>query len=243
MGPKWLFFASKLSRHVVKLRNVEWCYQWPQLSDGSSTPTLTSSKPSASTAEEVKITCSFDNPTSLAASPSVKWYLNGTEFTSNIDDTSVTSNPSGSSVYTISSASKSDSGYYKCKVSYNVGSLEGTSANLTQYVETIYDTSQSYNFESQTATLTCSVGGGTGSIKWTYKNTSDVDFSSPTQYSEKLMSHSGFYMQSVIQVARLAVSTIELKCTVTFDSGNTLDKDFTIKTAGKRHDYLLWPWL
>ena len=204
---------------------------------------MTSSKPSAKATDEVKMTCTFSNPASLGSNPSVKWYLNGTEFTdtSDIDDGLVSSNPTGSSIYTISSADGGDSGYYMCKVSYNVGSLEGTSTNLTQYIESIYDTSQSYNFEGQTATLTCSVGGGTGSIKWTYRNsnTSDVDFNSPTQYSEKLMSHSGFYMQSVIQVARLTVSTIELKCTVTFDSGDTLDKDFTIKTAGKRHEFML----
>jgi len=196
---------------------------------------MASSKQSAVTLEEVKLTCTFNNPSSFAASPSVKWYLNGTEFTSNIDNTNIANNPNGLSVYTISSTSSGDSGYYKCKVSYNVGSLEGTSANFTQYVQTVDEPTGSYNFVGQTATLTCSVGGGTGSIKWTYvTNSSDVDFTSPSQYSEDLMANTGFYMRSVIQVARLVESTdLSLKATVTYDSGNTIEKEFTIVTAGK----------
>ena len=136
------------------------------------------------------------------------------------------------------SVSYDDQGYYKCHVSWNVGSLNGTSSNLTQYVQTMYtSTAQSaYTFVGDTATVTCSVGGGVGTIKWTHSNGSDVNFDSPTQSSENTTSHSGFYMQSVLRVARLVAASdgVKFVCTVSFDAGGDLSRDFAVYTVGKR---------
>ncbi len=160
---------------------------------------VSSAKASASINDEVKLTCAFDNPAALSASPSVTWYRNNTKFTSTDIDNSGVSGVSATSVYTMRSVSSDDQGYYKCHVSWNVGLLNGTSANVTQYVQTMYtSTAQSaYTFAGDTAAVTCSVGGGLGTIKWSYGNKSDVNFNSPSQCSENLTSHSGFYMDSL----------------------------------------------
>ena len=169
----------------------------------------------------------------------MEWYRNDTVFTpSDIDNSKVSSNPKGSSIYRIRSVSTADSAYYKCKVSYNTGSLVGTSSKFAQYVQTIYDTAQtSYNFASQTAILTCSVSGESGTIKWKYDstNSSEIDYSVALQYSEKLTTHSGFYMRSVLNIARLDDnnSPIKLKCDVAYDSGDSLSRNFEVKTVGK----------
>ena len=199
---------------------------------------VSSAKASASINDEVKLTCAFDNPAALSASPSVTWYRNNTKFTSTDIDNSGVSGVSATSVYTMRSVSSDDQGYYKCHVSWNVGLLNGTSANVTQYVQTMYtSTAQSaYTFAGDTAAVTCSVGGGLGTIKWSYGNKSDVNFNSPSQCSENLTSHSGFYMQSVLRIARLvqAADAEKFVCTVTFDSGGSLSRNFDVYTVGKR---------
>ena len=199
---------------------------------------MSSDKQSASMRDEVKLTCSFDNPADLSASPSVTWYRNGTEFNSSDIDNSKVSDVSAESVYKMRSVSYDDNGYYKCYVSWNVGSLNGTSANFTQYVQTMYtSTAQSaYTFAGDTATVTCSVGGSVGTISWVHaSNDSAVDFDSPSQCSKVSSSHSGFYMQSVLRVARLVSATdpLKFKCKVTFDAGGDLSRTFAVYTVGK----------
>ena len=208
-------------------------------------PTLTSSKQSANIADQVYLTCSFDNPSALAANPSVKWYLNNTEMSSsNFQNDKINANPTGKSVYRIPSAGSGDMGDYKCKVMYNVGGLVRTSSDYSQYVQYIYNESPStYILASQTATITCSAYGNKGSFKWTYKNGTDVSLTSDSQYSDTVNPHSGFYMSSELQISRLTTSDspVELKCTVSYESGDTLSSIYDINIYGERNAYFVTP--
>ena len=137
------------------------------------------------------------------------------------------------------SVSTENNAYYKCKVSYNTGSLVGTSSNFAQYVQNIYNNSPTtYTFAGQSVSLTCKANGGPASITWQHvANGSSVDFTNNIRYTETLTAHSGLSMASMVTITELAIadSPISYRCTVAYNSGDTLTSVYVVNVLGKKY--------
>ena len=230
------YFPCHFSCHIFLTLHMLYLQYESQYIILTGSIAIESTKQSAELNDAVLFTCKFDLPSEAVANevePGVKWYLNDTELTSNIDNDRINRSPEGISVYKISSIAIEDMGYYSCKVSYNKFSLEGTSDKLPQYVQYIDTTDPIYIRSTESITLTCVVFGGPMTIKWVYaSDTSEVDLTN----SRYTMSNSvnEFNMVSELQITNVEFEDASTyKCMAAYNSGEKTSNDHVLHVLGK----------
>ena len=190
--------------------------------------------------ENVLVLCSYKNPVDLKASPTVQWYKNNKKLTgSTISDIKVDESPDASSSYNITRAAVADNANYHCSVSYNsvLFNIMSTALQFPQYVQSIDFIPPTFILSGRDLTLTCTAMGGPGIVKWVHaSDQTAVDFTG-SRFTETAIAHSGFSIGSTLEITNLVPEdSSDYQCSVTFDTGDSLNSTFDVAVLGKGND-------